>query len=305
MALDNTLTPEEIKFFETGELQPGMQPAPLPDPVAAAPSEAPAAPAPAPTAAAPAAPAVAPAPSPEHNAETAEILRQSLEATTQRVAELQASIQALQAKPPAAPTEAPAPDPNTDPLGHLLHKLETMGKAVADMQTQLSNQREQDSQLSQFQAFQARVNELRNVFVKTTPDFGDAYQYLRESRATDLKSFGLTPQDIQKTLLQEEISLSQIALQQGKNPAAAVYEMAKRHGYVPKAATPAAAPVAPNDKLNAIQQAQAAAKNLPSTPQLEDITVEGLKGASDADLNKIVHDPSLWAKITGADQYPL
>jgi hypothetical protein len=294
--LDNTLTADEMKFFETGELQPSMAPPPeppAPAPVAAAPVEPPAVEPPAP---------MPPAPSP-HNAETAEILRQSLEAAHTRVGELQAQLESL-AKPPA-PAASPAPDPETDPLGHLLHKIDTMSKALGEMQSQIADQREHQTQLTQFQQFQQQVNTLRDEFAKTHTDFGDAYNHLRSARVADLKMYGYTPQDIQKTLLQEEVALSQNAIKLGKNPAEAVYDMAKRHGYVPKGAPPPAAPVPPNDKLTAIQQGQRSSQQLPSTPQLEDITVEGLKGASDADLTKLVNDPNMWAKITGADSYPL
>lgn len=301
--LDNTLSPEEIKFFETGQLQPGMEP-PAPPPEPPAPAPAPVVAAPAPVPGDPPSPApMPPAPSPNVNAEASDILRQSLEAAHQRVGELQASLEALQR--PTAPAQSPAPDPETDPLGHLLHKIETMSKALNEVQTQLSDQREHQTQLTQFQQFQNQVNTLRDQFAKDHADFGDAYAHLRQARTADLKLYGYQPADIQKTLLQEEITLSQNAIRQGKNPAEVVYDMAKRHGYTPKGAAPAPAPTTPDAKLTSIQQAQQASKSLPSTPVLEDITVEGLKGASDADLTKLVNDPASWAKITGADQYPL
>jgi hypothetical protein len=243
-----------------------------------------------------------PAPPPV-NAEAADILRQSLENAHTRVGELQAQLEALSKAP--APAQTPAPDPETDPLGHLLHKIETMSKALTEMQTQIADQREQQTQLTQFQQFQNQVNALRDEFAKTHADFGDAYNHLRAARTADLKMLGYQPVDIQKTLLQEEVRLSQNAIQQGKNPAEVVYDMAKRHGYAPKAAAPAPAPATPDAKLAAIQQGQKGSTQLPSTPQLDDITLDGLKGASDADLNKIVHDPAMWAKITGADSYPL
>lgn len=297
MPLETTLTEEEQKFFATGELQPGMAPAPAPEPAPAPP-----APVPAPSPA-PGEPPAAPSPAPAVNAETAEILQRTLEAAQARVSELETSIRDLQ-KP--QPTAAPVPDRGTDPLGSMFHQLDTVLKTVSDLQKQLGEQREMQQQQTAFAAFQQQVNTLRDEFTKTTPDFTDAYTHLRNSRIADMRALGLQDADIRTTLMREEVQLAQRAVQQGKNPAAEVYEMAKRHGYVKTGApSPSPAPADPNSKLDAIQRAQQASKNLPSTPQLDDITLDGLKGASDDDLNKIVNDPKLWGKITGADQYPL
>lgn len=293
--LETTLTEDEQKFFATGELQPGMAPAPAPEPPAPAP-----APSPAPAPNDP--PAPSPAPAPAVNNEAAEILRQSMEEAQRRVGELEASIKALQNP---TPTPAPAPDRNADPLGSMFHQLDAVMKTVSDLQKQIGEQRDLQTQQENFRAFQQQVSTMRDEFVKTTPDFPDAYTHLRNARIADMRALGFQDADINRTLMQEEVTLAQRAVQQGKNPAAEVYERARRYGYAAKmpAATPA--PADPNAKLDAIQKAQQAAKNLSSQPQLEDITLDGLKAASDDDLNKIIQDPKLWGKITGADQYPI
>lgn len=303
MPLDNILSPEEMKFFETGgELQPGMQPEPTPvvEPPAPAQVVAP------PVAATPpiVEPPTDPTPDPTiaQQAQISEMLRQQLADANARVATIEANLQQLQQAPKTP--EEPAPDPATDPLGAMMHQLATVNKTVAALQEQLQAQQNQQQQLTQFQQFQAQVGTLRDQFVKTHADFPDAYSHIRNVRIADLKSFGMTEDAIQKALFQEEATLAQQAIRQGKNPAEVVYEMARRHGYVAKA-TPTAAPATPDAKLQSVQAAQAAAKNLPSTPQLEDITLDGLKAASDADLTKLVNDDKMWAKITGADQYPL
>lgn len=290
MPLETTLTEDEQKFFATGELQPGMADPPQPTP----------APTPVPTPAPEPSPAPTPTPAPAVGTEAAEILRQSLEAAAQRVTELEASIKALQ-----KPTEPPAPDRTSDPLGSMFHQLDAVMKTVSDLQKQIGEQRDLQTQQDNFRAFQAQVNTMRDEFVKTTPDFPDAYTHLRNARIADMRALGFQDADINRTLMQEEITLAQRAVQQGKNPAAEVYDRAKRYGYAAKTPAATPAPADPNAKLDAIQKAQQAAKNLSSQPQLEDITLDGLKAASDDDLNKIIQDPKLWGKITGADQYPI
>lgn len=294
--MNESLSPEEIKFFETGELQPGMTPASPPEPptpeVQAAQTQQ----------TSPAPPAADPSTPPAVTVEAIEILRQSLEEAQRRAGHLEARLEQLNSKPPEVP-DPPAPDPNTDPLGAMMHQLATVNKTVAQLQAQLVQQQQQSQQLTEFQRFQQQVHTLRNEFVKTTPDFDAAYAHVRDARVADLKMLGYTEDKIQRQLFEEEATLAQNAIKQGRNPAQVVYEMAKRHGYTAKPGT--AAPTPPDNKLASIQQAQAAAKSLPSTPQLEEITLDGLKAASDSDLNKLVTDDKLWSKIVGADQYPL
>lgn len=298
---DTTLTPEEIKFFETGELQPGMNPEPPPEPAVAPPP--PAAP---PVAVAPPPPPPGPPTEPPTQSpqqlEVAEILRTQLAEAERRVGQLEASIAQLQQKPQTPAEVEPGDD---DPLGQMMYKLNAVNKVVADLQTRIVEQQTQQTELTKFQQFQAQVGELRDQFVKTHADFNDAYNHVRTARIADLKAFGMSQADIQKQLFQEEVQLAQNAIRSGKNPAEVVYDMAKRHGYTPKTTPAPATPTTPDAKLTAVQQAQSAARPLPSTPQLEEITLEGLKGASDADLNKLVADDKLWSKITGADQHPI
>lgn len=312
------LTPEEQAFFESGGdtsklnlPDPGQQgvdsaasPAPAPSgdfrPVdlSGLADSAPIAP-PAPTAA-PATPVVnAPAtPAPQDNTFLQDFVRQTQEQTAKLVEQIE-SLKAGQ-----TPPEAPAPDPVTDPLGNLLHQIDKINKSVTELQRSQVEQRSQSEQMAAFNAFKAQVMTLRDEFIKTTPDFQDAYQHLRAARTADLRAFGLSDTDIQKTLFQEEFQLSQSAVKSLRNPAADMYEMAKRHGYVAKAApTPTAAPAS---KLAVVKQGvETAPPNLPRTPVNEEITVESLREASDADLNKLVTDPAAWARIAGTSNIPI
>lgn len=296
--LNTTLTADEQRFFETGELQPGMEPdppaleAPAPPPIAPTPVNPPVSDPPAPDLAA----------AQQHQTEVAEILRRSLAEAQQRAAQLEHNIAQLQQQ--QKPPPVPEPDPALDPLGAMMHKLETVNKLVADLQTTFGQQQTQQQQVETFRQFQAQVHSLREQFTKTTPDFPDAYTHLRNLKSADLRVYGYTEDQIKQALFQEEAAIADKAIQNGKNPAEVIYEMAKRHGYATRATGPAT-PTSPDTKLTNIAAAQAAAKTLPSTPVLEDITVDGLKGASDADLNKLVSDDKMWSKIVGSDKHPI
>ncbi|WP_348240881.1 hypothetical protein, partial [Salmonella enterica] len=66
-----------------------------------------------------------------------------------------------------------------------------------------------------------------------------------------------------------------------------------------QAAAPVGTPQTPEAKLAAVAAAQAAAKSIPSSPITEDFTLDGLKNASEDDLNRVVLDGKLWGKIGG------
>jgi hypothetical protein len=294
------LTKLEQEFFATGKLPEEL--ATTIDPIALAGVGDSAAPSPAPPPEPTSPPVAPPAADPTQNNEALEILRRSLAEAQQRVGQLEQHIQSTQVA--QAPAPAPAPDPVTDPLGAMMHQLKTVNEQVSTLQQQILDQQNAQTSTVNFQQFQAQVHNLRNEFAKTHADFDDAYTHFRSSRVADLRALGFNDQRINQAVFQEEAILAQNAVMNGRNPAEVVYEMAKRHGYAPKTTT--GTPTSPDAKLAAIEQAQNAAKNLPRSPQPpEDLTTEGLKGASDADLNKLVLDPKMWAKIVGSDQYPL
>lgn len=267
------LAPEQLTPIDTAGLSVGT---PIP--------EAPAAPAPLAT----------PEPQPQFD-QTAELLRRSLDESRQTAANLQAQLEQLQ-KPQTPPPAIP--DPNTDPLGNMLHQLDQVNKNVADLQAKLLGQQQQNDQAQAFNNFKNQVLQLRDEFIKTTPDFQTAYEHLRSTRMADLRQMGVPEADIEKTVFQEEFNLSQRAIGQAKNPASEMYEMAKRHGYVKQGSTAV--------KLDAVKAGQAASPpSLPKTHVNEDISVDSLREASNDDLNKIVSDPNSWAKIAGKDHIPL
>lgn len=299
---EHTLSAEEQRFFETGELQTGMQPqieSSAIDPIALAGVGN----ATLPTIETPAAPAQPQQPTPNlPTNDAAEILRTELTAAQQRVGQLEQFIH--QSTQPTQPQTTP-PDPEIDPLGSMMHQLAAVNKTVQDLQAALVQQQTQQANASQFQQFQSSIRQLRDEFVKTAPDFDDAYKHLRTIREVDLRALGLQETAIKQALFQEEIARAEAAIRSGKNPVEAVYESAKRYGYAAKTNPQALQPQKPDAKLAAIKQAQSAAQQLPQSQAAEEFTMDGLKDASDADLSKFVMDDKIWSKIVGSDKYPL
>jgi len=276
MSVQNTLTADEQAFFETGELPEGLQAELTPEPIIEEPAP------------------VIDTPAPVDQVPDAlETLRQSLATEQRRAADAEARLNQLEAESKKVP-EPEAPNPELDPLGAMMHQLNSVNKTVLDLQTRLNEQRQQTDQAQQIQQFKTQMQSLRDDFSKTAPDFQKAYDHLRATRMDDLRAIGVPESNIQNALLQDEYNIAQNALKSGKNPAETIYNMAKRHGYTPSTSVPA------TQKVAAIQSGQAAARNpKASSPPPADITSEALKNASDSDLDALIRDDKSWAKITG------
>lgn len=281
------LTPEqEAKFFETGELPPEATPVAAPVEVAQ-PQEvaAPAVQTPTP----PAPPAVDPYTVLQRQLIEAESRRA---ATEQQLNDLVAQLQELREPPQAVP------DPQTDPFGHLQHQVTAIGKAIQGLQSNLDTQTQQAQQAQQLQQFVTHVREQRDIFIKTNPDFADAYKHIREVRANDLRDAGVSEAQLPQMLFQDEMVVAQAAISAGRNPAQALYDMAKRHGYVVKTATTTPQPDAAA-RIALAQAGQAAAVAVPRGAVEVTLTPTTLKDAGEDDINKLVQSDELWQKVIG------
>ena len=278
------LTQAEQDFFATGELPPELQeqheqltvPEPIAEPAVAEPKV-----------------IVEPLTQPAN--EVAEMLRQSLATEQQRYAEAKVRLDALEKQlQEKLAQKVDEPDPNSDPLGAMMHQLSEVNRNVADLQTKLSQEQQNNLLKQQFEQFTDSVRQIKVAYEKTVPDFNTAYEYIRNVRTEDLRAVGAHESDIPKILLQDELNISQNAIQRGKNPAEEIYKMAKRYGYAPKAlaTTPAA-------KLETVIKGQQAAISPARASTEAELTAEGLRDAGDADLNKMVQDDKLWAKLVG------
>lgn len=227
--------------------------------------------------------------------EMAEMLRQSLAQEQQRYAEAKVRLDALerQLQEKLAP-KIESPDPNSDPLGAMMHQLNQVNANVADLQQKLTQEQQNNLLKQQFETFTDSVRQIKVAYEKTVPDFSAAYDHIRAVRTEDLRAVGVPESEIPKVLLQDELNISQNAIQRGKNPAEEIYNMAKRYGYAAKAVN-----LTPEQKLANIAKGQSSTKQPSRAAPESELTLEGLKDAGDADLNKMVQDDKLWAKLVG------
>lgn len=272
----------EEQFFQTGELPPELatQAEPEPEPILE--------------------PKVDPDSSTptleQQQADPLEALRRTLQEEQTRRIQAETRLQDIE-KQSSAPKPVAAPDPQTDPLGSMFHQLQQVNTAVADLQAKLNQEQSGRLQQQQLQQFVQSVQQIKNDYAKTVPDFDAAYAHVRAVRTEDMRSHGVTEDQIPNMLTQAEFNMAQTAITQGKNPAEEIYKMSKRYGYQAKAA-PAQKQTA-EQKLEQLSKgadaARSPAKGAPDT----ELTAESLSDADDASLSKFVQDDKLWNKLVG------
>lgn len=237
----------------------------------------------------------------EPKVEEPDRIQQLLEEQRAHNAALEARLAEFEGKlpKPAPKQEEELPDKITDPLGNIIAQLERSNSRIILLEQKLTERDSQSELRSQFDQFRANVQTLKTEFLKTTPDFDAAYQHLRAIREEDYKDSGMNAEAVRRALLEDEFRISQTAISKGQNPAEAMYKMAKRYGYAPKADVQQDKQKQAEAKVDRLANGQFASKPAGVSNAKSDLTVEGLKDASNSDLNKIVTDDKMWKQLVG------
>lgn len=162
----------------------------------------------------------------------------------------------------AQATPAGPPNPEEDIFGavkHITEKLTGIEKQTAEQKAAADAA---EKQATEQKVFVDKYRAACDEFEQTAPDFKNAYNFLLNSRAAELKAIGYdTPQALHQALIADEIAIAQMAFDRGKSPAAMLYELANQRGYKKEvAAEPGKGAAA--EKLENIERGQAANKSL-------------------------------------------
>lgn len=117
---------------------------------------------------------------------------------------------------------------------------------------------QQQAQQREYQALQTTMSEYEADLRDEAPDYDDAVQHLTGVWDAQFEAMGYAPDQRKAIIDNLSVNAVQVALQQGRDPAKAIYEVAKKVGYTP--AAPANANGA--QKLAQMQAGAAAAKTL-------------------------------------------
>jgi hypothetical protein len=185
------------------------------------------------------------------------------------------------------------PDKDEDPLAYQAHIAEQTNSKVESF---IENQNKRDQETADTQAQQAEFNNLVSLvnakeaeFVKSTPDYDDAVDYMRGLRTNELRMLGITdPQRVNHEIAMSAVGLSKSALEAGKNPAEMMYEMAKNYGYTKKDTPPDV-----NQDFDTIKKGQAASKTLSGGGNAGEVNM-GLEGLANLEGDEF---DKMWEKV--------
>lgn len=162
--------------------------------------------------------------------------RQQLKQTRadmQRLAQEQAQRQALldQRLQMLYQAQNPPPDESVDPVGAMRYKQEMTDRQLAEFRQRQQfedMQRQQHDQVNQLVGW---AQSEAAQFAADKPDFKDAYEFVKQKRAAELRALGLEGQALAQTMVQDELWVFQNAAQTGRNPGEVIYAMAKAIGF--------------------------------------------------------------------------
>lgn len=168
-------------------------------------------------------------------------------------------------------------DDDDDPIGDI-NGL----KAVVKQFLQENRQSEEaakaaQAQRRQIETIQTRMSEAETEFAEDHPDYHDAAKFFRAKRQEELEDLGYAGQQLQSELAKDLFGIVTRAMQGGRDPAEAVYNLAKKRGFSTQEAT---------KKLSTIAAAQRGARGVGSAPArgpsggLTPEAVGNLKGAA-------------------------
>lgn len=187
-----------------------------------------------------------------------------------------------------SPKEPPAPSYEEDPIGSLAHNQRTLQEQVRKQQEELSYRNQQEQYDQALQDLVGKYHFSAKEFQTKQPDFSDAYKFLVSSKMNEYEAIGMSPQDADRRLKEEELGIVQMAISNNVNPAEVVYRLAKTRGYLRKDI---------QDKFKTIERGIKTSRSLSSAGGTvkKNITLEQL-----AEMNP--EDPSFqkyWKELIG------
>lgn len=218
------------------------------------------------------------------------VLLAEREKHAQRMAKFESRIEKLQEliQPKAEPERI---DPQLDPIKaieHLNQKLE-----------QLENEKKTVGEVNALAQFGQRQAQ---AFAEKAPDFYDAYNHLRHSRADQLMNSGAvsTPQELNDRVLREEQDIIKMCANMGIDPAQFMYNLAQTAGY--KTPQPVVQAPTPEQKIKIAatgQQRAGAGISKVGAGSNGPVDLKALLNSSDSEFDKLTASDADWRRLAG------
>lgn len=185
-------------------------------------------------------------------------------------------LQELQ-EPQRQPQQDAMPDIDTDARGY----LQWVARQTQQTQQALQERAHQDHQTRQVAELQGWAVQQEQSFRAATPDWDAAAAFMKNSRIEELRELGVPEDRIAATVQNDMLMVAHQARQNGANPAQRLYNLAKRRGYQPSAASENGAEV----QAEAIQRGQRLSSGAGGGGATGSITANQLLAMSSEEFN--------------------
>lgn len=149
----------------------------------------------------------------------------------ERLSFIQEQITADQEKRAKALNEPEEPNIEEDLQGFVKHQTRRLEEA-------LNEERSARKKLEDFRDQERLINDIKakagadaQQYMTQAPDFGPAYQWLRDQQIKELEAFGATRQEAVQHLDNQELNFTVHRMRQGQNVAEGFYAQAKARGW--------------------------------------------------------------------------
>jgi hypothetical protein len=212
----------------------------------------------------------------------------------------------------AAPAPAAAEPPKViDPKEDIFGAYDQLKAELEALKGGVQKTAEETRQEREFTAVRNDYVADLNRFQAQEPAFADAFRFIAQTRAAELKLLGHPEEQIPQLLGQEELHLAVQARQRGVSPAEMLFAVAKARGFAPKAAEPAPAPApaapaeTPAQKAERVAAGQAGpGKSLSAAggAPAGEVTLEMLGAMSEAEFEAFAtKNPRKLARLMGEE----
>lgn len=217
--------------------------------------------------------------------------------------------EAARAQAPAAAQPAAEPPKVIDPKEDIFGAYEQLKAELVALKNGVEKTTQETQQEREFKVVRDDYIADLNRFGAQEPAFADAFRFIAQTRAAELKALGHADAQIPQLLGKEELEIAVAARQRGVSPAELLFQVAKARGFAPKAPEPAPAPAAPAEtpaqKAERVAAGQAGpGKSLSAAggAPAGEVTFEMLAAMSEADFEAFAtKNPRKLAKLMGEE----
>ncbi len=149
----------------------------------------------------------------------------------ERLSFIQEQITADQEKRAKALNEPEEPNIEEDLQGFVKHQTRRLEEALNEERSarkKLEDSRDQERLINDIKA---KASADAQQYMTQAPDFGPAYQWLRDQQIKELEAFGATRQEAVQHLDNQELNFTVHRMRQGQNVAEGFYAQAKARGW--------------------------------------------------------------------------